>query len=97
LAAKTEKYKEAKFNFDSLSGKVESLQESLSESQEEVLMLRELNRVLRIRIDNDMSDFSEDESGSIVRRKRMPKKVIVKSPSDITADVKTDPALQHVA
>ena len=41
-----------------------------------------MNRILKLRFENELSDYSEDESGKIVKRPRVKKNIIEKT-SDI--------------
>ncbi len=59
-------------------------------------MLKELNRILKIRLENDLSDYSEDEEGNIIKRIRVRKRIIQKSYTLIDREMKQDPVMGSV-
>jgi hypothetical protein len=62
--------------FEHYISKIETIQRHYEDIKSKLLFFKERNRILVIRIDNDESDYSEDEYGCIVKRKRVEKKFI---------------------
>jgi hypothetical protein len=76
-----------------LTSRLEIIQKYYEDNKSELLTLKEKYRVTRIELENQVSDYSEDEAGQIVKTKRV-KRFKQKDRHEIKRDVMLHPAAQ---
>lgn len=74
--------------------RIEVIQKHYEDTKKKLLYVREDNRVLKIRMENEQSEYSEDEFGNLVPKNRVKKGYKHRTCADIEKEMMQDPIIK---
>jgi hypothetical protein len=74
--------------------RIEVIQKHYEDTKKKLLYLREDNRILKIRMENEQGEYSEDELGNVVPKSRIKRNFKHRTPGDIEREMALDPIVK---